>query len=537
MNPKPRKILESLPLVEDKLGEAKRYDESSPLKTLLLLRESGNAPPRDAMSLGEKRIHQREHVDHDEMLPRSRASDADLETVRNFAAEYGLEAHEEQPGSRTISLTGMAKDFEKAFEVELIDIVKHGKRVYTHKGPISVPAELGEIVIAVFGLDNRFTAEKPSKGKVPVPEIDEHTKPPQIFRQLYEFPENATGAGQCIAILEFAGGFHQHKLKEYMDELGSPAPEVVVKEIGRGKNNPVDQAKMINDDVEVYMDIEIASSVAPDAKIVVYFGENTELGWIETINAAVLDSENRPDVISISWGQAESKWSTPLINALEEAFTKAAHLGITVCCSSGDFGVYERSWRNEPMPFTVAYPASSPHVLTCGGTRTTTAGDSIVHEAVWNESDPPVGRTSGGGVSRLLSLPPYQSGAGVPHYAMQRPGRGLPDVAANASTRSGFKVLSDDTEMSMGGTSAAAPLWAGLVACLNEALGRNIGFLTPLLYTADAQSAGVLRDVVNGDNKNRMYDDAHGYEARPGWDACTGLGTPRGKDLLHWLQN
>ncbi len=89
----------------------------------------------------------------------------------------------------------------------------------------------------------------------------------------------------------------------------------------------------------------------------------------------------------------------------------------------------------------------------------------------------------------------------------------------------------------MGGTSAAAPLWAGLVACLNEALGRNIGFLTPLLYTADAQSAGVVRDVVNGDNKNRMHDDAHGYEARPGWDACTGLGTPRGKDLLRWLQD
>jgi kumamolisin len=105
-------------------------------------------------------------------------------------------------------------------------------------------------------------------------------------------------------------------------------------------------------------------------------------------------------------------------------------------------------------------------------------------------------------------------------------------VAANASASTGYLIWADDTAMSMGGTSAAAPLWAGLVACLNEALGRRIGYLTPLLYTGKP-GQGALRDIRRGNNR---LDGRQGYTARRGWDACTGLGSPDGVTLLEWLR-
>jgi kumamolisin len=112
-------------------------------------------------------------------------------------------------------------------------------------------------------------------------------------------------------------------------------------------------------------------------------------------------------------------------------------------------------------------------------------------------------------------------------------GRGIPDVSANASSLTGYLIWSDGVTMSMGGTSAAAPLWAALIACLNEALGRRIGYLTPLLYTQGALRAGAVFSVVDGDNKS---PEGKGYNARKAWDACTGLGSPRGGKLLKWLK-
>jgi kumamolisin len=120
-----------------------------------------------------------------------------------------------------------------------------------------------------------------------------------------------------------------------------------------------------------------------------------------------------------------------------------------------------------------------------------------------------------------------------PQFSTRAPGRGIPDIAANASSLSGYLIIADGTRMSMGGTSAAAPLWAGLIACLNEALDRKVGYLTPLLYTAGTSRPHILRDVVDGNNK---LSDKPGYRARRGWDPCTGLGTPHGANLVRWLK-
>jgi kumamolisin len=523
-------------------GEGREHvepvDHAHVLEVLLLLRDQGEAPPEDAFVLGSQPLHEREHLDHDELLRRSTASEADLEAVRAFAADHQLEVLREDPAARTVTLSGRARDLNRAFGTELHHYRLGEQSFHSHEEDVSVPREIGEVVEAVFGLDNRAACRRPGAAAataIAPPPVNEHTKPPAAFRELYGFPDDARGDGQCIALLQFQGGFDPKKLETYLGRLGVAMPEIVVREIGNGRNDPVNKPNdVFSEDIEVYMDIEIVAGIAPGAKIVVYFGENTDKGWMETVNAAIFDKDHQPSVVSISYGMAEHYWQPHTLQAIDDSFRKAAHLGITVCCSSGDFGAYEDN--DPPRPFTVPFPASSPHVLTCGGTRLETTDGPATHEAVWNQSHA-VGLASGGGVSRVHGLPPFQARADVPPQAeTKQPGRGMPDVAANASTRTGYHVWADDTEMSMGGTSAAAPLWAGLVACLNGALGRPVGYLTPLLYTGEAQAAGALRDIVDGDNRNEMMGAKAGYQARPGWDACTGLGTPRAQRLLDWLR-
>ncbi|MEP5568733.1 MAG: S53 family peptidase [Halioglobus sp.] len=541
----PRILISGTGHTGEKRRRIKEVEPTHVMEVLLLLRDQGAAPLSEAFTLGSTSVKERKHLSHEELLRNSRASDGDIDVIKAFAIEYDLAVLRVDSAARTIVLAGKCQDVGRAFDIKLHHYQIGKEAFHSHDEDASIPPELKSIVLNIFGLDNRTALRRPgfSAGSgPPPPPVDDNTKPPAAFANLYSFPSLATGKGQCIAIVEFDGGFDRKVLDRYLRRNGVKEPDIVVREVGKGRNNPINQPDEINADTEVYMDIEIVASLAPDAKIVVYFGENTEQGWIETVSAAIHDTDNQPSALSISWGMAEgdwkNNWGPHAMQGIENLFLKAAHLGITVCCSSGDFGVYETQIGEDPatrQPFTVPYPASSPLVLACGGTLTETSKNRISREAVWNQSDT-VPLASAGGVSRYHELPPYQANAGVPRqHKTGHKGRGLPDVAANASTDSGYLICSDNTEMSMGGTSAAAPLWASLIACLNESLGSDIGYLTPLLYTGGAQEDGALQDVVDGDNKIRMISDPQGYEAQAGWDACTGLGTPRGDKLLNWL--
>jgi kumamolisin len=152
---------------------------------------------------------------------------------------------------------------------------------------------------------------------------------------------------------------------------------------------------------------------------------------------------------------------------------------------------------------------------------------AISSETVWNGGSS--GGATGGGISDVFPLPSYQQGASVPPSANPggRVGRGVPDVAGDADPETGYTVRVDGETMPIGGTSAVAPLWAGLIALLNEGLGKPIGFLHPFLYSA----AGIacLHDILTGSNG--------AYSAGPGWDPCTGLGSPDGSELLKALSS
>lgn len=270
------------------------------------------------------------------------------------------------------------------------------------------------------------------------------------------------------------------------------------------------------------LDIEVAGAIAPGAQIAAYFAPNTDQGFIDAVTTAVHDSTLKPTIISISWGGPENSWTQQSRDALNSACEDAATMGVTVLAASGDSGSSDGSTDGTP---NVDFPAASPYVVGCGGTKLTLSGSAIGGEQVWNELSADEGAT-GGGVSEVFAVPSYQATAKVPKAPNGFVGRGVPDVAGDADPETGYNVVVDGEKSVIGGTSAVAPLWAGLLALINQSLGTNVGYVNPLLYSAKAQKG--FHDITVGTNGN--------YSAGTGWDACTGLGSPDGAALLTALK-
>jgi kumamolisin len=327
------------------------------------------------------------------------------------------------------------------------------------------------------------------------------------------------GAGECIALIELGGGYKTTDLSSYWSQLKlTETPAVSAVSVGNGSNNPTGDPN--GPDGEVMLDIEVAGSIAPGAKIVVYFADNTDAGFLNAITTAVHDSTNSPSVVSISWGGPESSWTQQAMTSMDEAFQSAAAMGVSVCVAAGDDGSTDGVTDGLNH---VDFPASSPNVLACGGTQLVASGNNITSETVWNELANNEGAT-GGGISDVFPLPSYQTGAGVPPSANpgRNVGRGVPDVTGDADPTTGYVTRVDGNPDVIGGTSAVAPLWAGLIALINQSIGKPVGFINPLLYQ-DAGTARNLNDITSGNNG--------AYSAGPGWDACSGLGSPIGTQV------
>jgi kumamolisin len=336
---------------------------------------------------------------------------------------------------------------------------------------------------------------------------------PRQLTEIYNFPRN-TGKHQTIALIELGGGFNDSDLTSYWQQIGLTSNVAVTAvSVGGAQNAPTGDPN--GPDGEVVLDIEVAGAVAPDAQIAVYFAPNTDQGFLDAINAAIHDTVRKPSVISISWGAPEHEWTVQAMNAFNAAFHDAALLGISVCVASGDNG----SSDGEPDGKNhVDFPASSPWVLACGGTRLVASNDKIEAETVWNDGTN--GGATGGGISSHFSKPAYQA-------ALKIAGRGVPDVAGVADPETGYQILVDGAQGVIGGTSAVAPLWAGLIALCNEQLGKNLGWFHPALYGTLAHHKA-LNDITAGTNG--------AFKAGPGWDACTGLGSPDGQAILNLLK-
>jgi kumamolisin len=460
----------------------------------------------------ERRVLSRE-----ELAGAHGANQADVDAVRAFAAEYGLEVADVDLARRSVKLRGTLDNVARAFGAQGLGSYAHPTAgVYRgRQGPLTVPTALAGVITGVFGIDQRPQAHPHLRFHAQAAQPTSFT--PVQVAQAYGFPTGPTGAGQTVAIIELGGGFNAADLSTYFTGLGLTAPAVSAVGVDGGTNSPGTDK---NADGEVMLDIEVVGAVAPGASIAVYFAPNTDQGFLDAITTAVHDTTHKPSVVSISWGGPEDTWTQQARTQMEQAFTDAAALGVTVTAASGDNGSTDGVTDGKQH---VDFPAAAPHALACGGTSLQVQNGQISSETVWNNAG---GGAGGGGVSIEFAVPSYQSAAGVPaNVDSGQSGRGVPDVSGDADPGTGYTIRVDGVQETIGGTSAVAPLWAGLTALLNQALGKPVGFLHPQLYAAAAHTA--FRDITQGSNGS--------YQAGPGWDACTGLGSPNGTALLQAL--
>ncbi len=513
------------------------------LVSIVLRRRPDGPPPPDPGSLLPAAMSPHRRMSHDEFAAQYGASPVEMDKVAEFVKSHGMKVVETDLARRTLVVSGTVAQVNKAFAVTL-GYYEHesangreqakAESYRERDGSVYVPMELADIIVGVFGLDNRRITRHNcgnlfSTTPLSVPQVT----------QLYNFPATSA-AGQTIGIFcghtEQGNGYDINDIKRYFQGLPATHPMPAITDISvHGKNSGSDPFG------EITQDICIAGAAAPGAAIAVYFTTQTQQGWIDCINRVVHPNDGDPlcNVLSISFyvadrddlaGVPDEDIAASWITAMNQAFQDAAIQGITVCIASGDTGSDSKVGDGKAH---VQYPASDPWVLSIGGTAISRfSGSSFFYEYAWNDD---LGAT-GGGVSAMFPQPSYQFRTGVRSLNDERPGRGVPDVAANASGHSGYSgIFVGGKDFIGNGTSAAAPLWAGLIAVLNAALGRSLGFVNPALYAIGSRG---FRDVVGLPGRaNNGFNHVPGYPAQSGWDACTGWGSPNGIALLAGLVN
>jgi len=494
---------------------------------------------------------ERHHLSREEFELRHGAYSDELAQVERFGRTHGFEVVETSAARHSVLLQGKCGDFSKAFRVEMFQY-EHGRgRHRGINGPIYIPKELAKSVQSVLGLHDRPCALRhfsvTATQKAPGAPFS-----PNDVAELYRFPRHADGKGQGIGVIELGGGYHRSDLVSYFSSLKLPMPKITDVSVGGAKNAPADQSflqsymtalnagknpaegskldsrpalELAQSTAETTMDIELVAAFAPGAHIVVYFAANNEQGIYHALTTALADTKHRPSVLSLSWGEPEPTVSPKYAALINGVLKSLANLGVTVCVSSGDFGAH----NGMPGKPSVNFPASSPYVLGCGGTTLKISGSEVEAEVVWNSAFGSMRGATGGGVSRMFPRPYWQQDFNVPGPTSKNGGRGVPDVAGVADPRTGCRIVVGGVPSVSAGTSAVAPLWAALVARLNHALGAHSGFLNSLLYKLAWRhhEGGILRPITHGENGV--------YRAGPGWNACTGLGSPLGDRLLEAL--
>ena len=470
------------------------------------------------------------------------ASDDAIKRVTETFGGLGLTVLSSNAATRSVQLGGPVAAMEAAFQVRLLQFDGIRGAYRGRIGPLHVPAALKDDIVGVFGLDNRrVVRRRPDSGKkrhlVDHSSTTAARKRPWFFPSelaaAYDFPDG-DGSGQTVGLLEFGGGYFEDDLKAFGKAAGlASLPTVVPISVDKMPTNTNDEATG-----EVMLDVEVLAGICPKATIPVWFSQFTEKGWVDALDAAMHDAKYKPQVLSISWGYAEdvSVWTVAAVKQVEEALQEAALMGITICVAAGDDG--SSDGINDGHAH-VDFPCASPYVLAVGGTLLRTGTKRS--ERAWKDGDglrADNGGSTGGGVSARLARPAWQAGLDIaPVNPGQTAGRIVPDVAANASANTGYFVVASGQQEISGGTSASAPLWAALVARMNQQLaagGKRVGYLTPLLYGAAAGGSVPLgkvgcNDIHSGDN---VTAHVGGFKSTTGFDAVTGWGSPKGKDLL-----
>jgi kumamolisin len=498
-------------------------------------------PVPDLSNLDTLKPAERTYLTRDKLADQFGSDPKAVEAIESYAKAHHLVVTRDERGAARLGLGGTVADLSATFGVTLFD--------YTHPtlgefhartGAVHLPPELEGAITGVFGFSNHRIMHRKLHGSHKTADVSVAARPwfiPTELAPIYNFP-TVDASTQCIGLLEFGGGVEAADVTAYFKKIDQPAPKVTIVALDGVSTSAAADPDSTG---EVMLDIDVAGALGGGAKLAVYFSTFDEKGLVDCLSAVIGDSTNDPSVVSISWGWAENQpfnngtilWSPAAIDHCNDSFLAAAQLGITVCVSTGDDGseAQEQDGRAH-----VNFPATSPYVLAVGGTtlhaRKGAKGSTQVTEVVWNDGP---GSGTGGGVSDVTPAPTWQKGK-VPvsvnpgHFA----GRAIPDVAANADPDTGYYTMSGGKFGVVGGTSASSPLWASLVARVNASIGKRAGNFNALLYSSIGP-ANTLRDITSGNNDTDGLLDGQ-FKAGPGWDACTGWGTPDGGKFLAALK-
>jgi kumamolisin len=470
-------------------------------------------------------------LDHDAFVYQFGAVEDEIKLVEDWAKTNNLTIFESHTGMAVVKVQGTAEQYNSLFGITLNTVTEGSAVYYYPDGEIVVPNEINDVVQAVLGLDTRPVFKHNA--------ILDTTTPPDLgpnaisaptpvdLALAYKFArapggDLVQGKGVCIAIVEFGGGWTTQNLTSTFGRIGQPNPTVVDVLINGGSNNPADAASS----GEVMLDIYCAAAVAPASRIAMYFSPNSLAGFIDVMNACAVDTVNSPVVMSISWGTYDTSFSSSgVLTSLDTAFQACNVRGITSVAASGDYGVRAISGGGT---YTLNHPSTSPYVLAAGGTVVSINNDyTIASEQPWGTAGGSF--AAGGGVSTIYSVPTWQTGLTSKLYPSGNvavlSGRATPDVSAMATGYT-FYYSSSNSLGTFLGTSATAPLLSGMVARLVSLTGKKLGFVNADWYSIGSTA---FNDMTSGDNHG---GNTVGYMAQAGWDAASGLGSPKG-DVIY----
>jgi kumamolisin len=469
-------------------------------------------------------------LNHKEFVYQFGTTDDDLNKVVAWAESKNLIVEETHHGGAVVKLSGTARQFNELFGIQLETVTENNRTFITHPNnqELSIPAEIADVVEEIFGLDNSvgFTFDARQD---PSLEASSYSSPyPNELAKGYNFPkdpavgDNEQGKGACVAILELGGGWTNANITSTFGQIGWANPSISDVSVDGGVN---DGGIDTGASGEVMLDIWCVGATAPQAKQVIYFAPNSFQGFIDIITAVANDTTYFPSVLSISWGTTDSNWSSGSRALFETALASCAVKGVTVLVASGDYGVRALSGG---ATYTVQYPGTSPYVISAGGTVVTlNSSYAITAEVPWGTSGGSF--AGGGGVSTIFSTPSWQTGLASKLYPgggiATLTGRGIPDVSAHAIGYSFYYGSGNTFGSGFVGTSATAPLMAGMIARINQLSGQRIGFVNSTWY---ANRTTIMNDITTGDNHG---GNSVGYMATTGWDAATGIGTPIGTKI------
>jgi kumamolisin len=523
-----------------------------------------------AMDRTLKRIHagRQGFLTDQQLTEKFGPSEKAVTEITKFANDHGLKMTAD-PRSGRVVLTGEAGKFQHAFQIPLKEYATpDGTTFRGRQGALAIPDTLHRHIEGVYGLDNRpharsyarflpmpdqpaaAEAAKPSKlveprdgGKGSKPAADapkgdapkggDGAKPPEAgpaeprartgylsteIADAYKFPKQGMGENTSVSIIQLGGGMDPINEAAYYKQHGLPHPEIKLISVSGAPTTPSGIPRY---DGEVALDSQIIGGIAPKAQQKIIFAPNTDAGFIDAVTRGTFHQagERPTTAISISWGQAEEAWTPQAMQGLSTAFKKAAMKGISIFAAAGDDGAVDNAPSGR---FNTDYPASDPNVTASGGTRLLIERGQISSEMAWNSS----GGATGGGISQKFPRPDFQKDLAIPKNP-QNPnflGRGVPDISGNADPATGWKIKVNGVDQLSGGTSAVAPMFAGLSLRIASILGQNTGPWNPFLYRQGMGGGAIYNDIIMGHN--------NGYSTAFGWDPVTGWGSVNGTAML-----